>query len=309
MSDTAIRPTENGKAALMMVLGMSAFAVADSLIRLASLAPGGGATAGQILMLHGVFGTLLFGGWMLFTGRLPGSDLLRDRNVIARTLSDGLAAGCFITALTLMPVGQASAILQFQPLVVTLGAVIFLGEKVGPFRWGAILVGFIGVMIIMRPGMDDFDPAALLVLVAVLGLAGRDLLTRVTSLRHSTMALTVIVSFLLIWVGLALQLALWGADGMFELGSEAFAYTALSTVFALAGYFILTMALRIGEISFIAPYRYSRLVAAFLAAWLLLGERPDAVTVAGGLVVVLSGLFVIYRERGSRRRAGRPQAS
>ncbi len=129
-------------------------------------------------------------------------ELMKNPFVLARTLSDLVAATCFVTALTLMPVSDASAILQVQPLVVTMGAVLFLGERVGVYRWSAIFVGFIGVMIIIRPGTQGIDNASILVLLSVLGLSARDLFTRKLPTHMSTLTIVCFVSATLIPVGL-----------------------------------------------------------------------------------------------------------
>lgn len=279
-----------------MVLAMSGFAIGDALMKLASEGGTDGASVGQMLAFQGIFGLAFFGLLMRRSGDRLTRDLVFDRVVISRTVSDVVSAMAFITALTLMPVGNASAILQFQPIVVTLGAVVFLGEVVRWRRWSAIAVGFVGVMIIIRPGMDGFSSASFYVLIAVAGLTARDLLTRVLNPNHSTLAVSFFVSMAIIPAGLAMHLV--SGEGWFVAG-ERFLYLLISSWFVMGAYYALTQSLRVGEISVVAPYRYTRLVAAFLAAYVLLGERPDHLTLAGSGLVVAAGLFVLYRERTS----------
>lgn len=282
-----------------MVIAMTGFAVGDTLMKLASQGGEGGATAGQMLAFQGVVGILLFGFLMLRSGDRLSRDLITDKVVVWRTFSDIGSAAAFVTALTLMPVGNASAILQFQPIVVTLGAVLFLGETVRWRRWSAIAVGFVGVMIIIRPGTDGFTGASVYVLIAVAGLTVRDLLTRVLNPKHSTMAISFFVSIAIIPTGLLVQFV-GGFD--WYVSTDRFLYLLASSGFVMGAYYALTEALRVGEISTVAPYRYSRLVAAFLAAFLLLGERPDLPTLVGSGLVVAAGLFVLYRETVGRSR-------
>ncbi len=277
-----------------MVLAMSGFAVGDALMKLASEGGFDGASVGQMLAFQGLFGLGLFGLLMRRAGERLTRDLVFDRVVVSRTISDVVSAMAFITALTLMPVGNASAILQFQPIVVTIGAVVFLGETVRWRRWSAIALGFIGVMIIIRPGMQGFTSASFYVLIAVVGLTARDLLTRVLNPRHSTLAVSFFVCTAIIPAGLALHFVS-GSD--WHVSQDRFLYLLASSGFVMGAYYALTQSLRVGEISAVAPYRYTRLVAAFLAAYVLLGERPDHLTLAGSGLVVAAGLFVLYRER------------
>lgn len=289
-------PTNNLRAIGLMVIAMVGFAIGDTLIKLSSLGGTDGASAGQILVVQGVFGTLIFGTLMWRSGERLTKALVSDWLVIGRSISDIVAATCFITALTLMPVGNASAILQVQPIVVTLAAVLFLGEQVGWRRWLAIGIGFIGVIVVIRPGLDGFNPASGFVLAAVISLSVRDLLTRVLDPVHSTQSVAFLVSALLIPFG-ALVHFMSGADhGVAALPA---AYLVVSTVFVMGAYYSLTQSLRIGEISAVAPYRYSRLVAAFIAAFVLLGERPDNLTIIGSALVILAGLMVL---RGQTQR-------
>lgn len=288
--------TSNLRGIVLMVISMSGFAVGDALMKLASQGGVDGASVGQMLAFQGLFGLLAFGLLMRHAGDRITWDLVSDRAVVWRTISDIGSACAFVTALTLMPLGNASAILQFQPIVVTLGAVFFLGETVRWRRWSAIAGGFVGVMIIIRPGLDGFTSASFYVLVAVAGLTVRDLLTRVLNPKHSTLAISFFVSAAIIPAGLALHLVS-GSDWF--VSTDRFLYLLASSGFVMGAYYALTQSLRIGEISAVAPYRYTRLVAAFLAAYVLLGEKPDHLTLAGSGLVVAAGLFVLYRERSS----------
>lgn len=285
----------NLQAILLMVFAMSAFALADSLIRLASLGGTGSASAGQMLALQGVIGFVFFKILLIRRSQRITLELVGNPFVLARTLSDLLAATCFVTALTLMPVSDASAILQVQPLVVTMGAVLFLGEKVGIYRWSAILVGFLGVLIIVRPGMQGVDNASILVLLAILGLSARDLFTRKLPHHMSTLAIVCFVSATLVPVGYFLHY--FSQPGPFlAISPTVLAMAVISACSGMIGYYALTESMRIGEISVVAPYRYTRLVSAFLFAWLLLDEVPDFQTIAGSTIIIIAGISVLYRE-------------
>ena len=287
--------TTNGRAVLLMVLAMALFAGDDALLKLASSLPMG-TSAGEVIAFHGAFGVLIFGAMMLARGERLTRDLVTDPPVLWRTGGDVLAATAFVTALTMMELGNASAILQVQPLVVTLGAALLLKEHVGPRRRVAVLVGLLGVLVIIRPGLAGFTPVSGLVLVGVAGLAARDLSTRVVSSRHSTVALSTLVCLAIVPAGLALHLATTGAVPFATVGSHAIWILLAAGSLGNVGYWCVTQAARVGEVSAIAPFRYSRLVFAVLLGWLVFGEVPDGPMIVGSLLVVGAGAYALRRE-------------
>ena len=140
-----------------MVLAMAGFALEDTFIKFLAI----DLVVGQILAMMGLAGALIFGALSLWQGDgLFSSDLVR-KPVLMRNLGEMIGAFGYITALALVPLSTVAAILQATPLVVTLGAALFMGETVGWRRWAAIVVGFIGVLMIIRPGLDGFQPASL----------------------------------------------------------------------------------------------------------------------------------------------------
>ncbi|MDD8024289.1 MAG: DMT family transporter, partial [Paracoccaceae bacterium] len=165
---------ENIRGSVLMTLAMAAFAVEDTFIKRATT----GLAVGEVLILFGLGGMLCF---MVLT-RASGQPIWHPAVVSPLLL---MKAGFEVTGrlgytlgIALTPLSNASAILQATPLVVVAGAAIFFRERVGPRRWAAIGVGFIGVLVILRPGLDGFVPAALWTVIGLLGFAGRDLATR-----------------------------------------------------------------------------------------------------------------------------------
>ena len=176
---------ENLRGSLLMVAAMAGFALEDMFVK--ELARG--LPIGMVLALLGLGGSTIFGILAKIRGdRLISRDLLAGP-VLLRNFSELLGTMCFVSAIALTPLAQASAILQATPLAVTLGAALFLGEQVGWRRWSAILVGFIGVMIVIRPGTEGFSSLSLLAVAAVVGLAARDVATRRVAKSVSSMQL------------------------------------------------------------------------------------------------------------------------
>lgn len=279
----------NLRASLWMVVAMAGFAIEDAVIKhLAGQMP-----VGQIMLLLGLGGFAAFGLLLWPRGlRLFTAEALRGA-VLLRNLCEIVGAGGVVLAIALLPLATVTAILQAMPLVVTLGAALFLGEVVGWRRWGAILVGLAGVMIIIRPGAADFDPAALVAVVAVLGLAGRDLATRRVPVRVHSLQLAGWGFGMLVPAGLVLMLL--GAPPVSP-ATVQWLWLAAALAAGMLAYGALVAATRSGDIAATVPFRYSRLVFAMLIGLIFFGERPDGWTLAGSALVVGAGLFSFWRE-------------
>jgi drug/metabolite transporter (DMT)-like permease len=190
---------------------------------------------------------------------------------------------------------MTAALLQASPLVVVAGAALFLGEKVGWRRWASVLVGFVGVLVILEPWDAAFDPTGLLTVACVLVLAARDLSTRAIPARIGTFQVATWAYLGLVPAGAALMAGMgqgfvWPTPGQWAgLGG--------ALVSGLFGYYAVVAAMRLGEVSVVAPFRYTRLVFALAIAMVFLGERPSGSTLLGAAIVVGSGLYAFARAR------------
>ena len=287
----------NLRGGLLMILAMLGFAIEDMFIKLLA----GSLSVGAILVLLGLGGGIVFGALALARGDALWSRDLLHPMVLLRNGCEVLGTVGFVTAVALTPISSASAILQAIPLFVTAGAALFLGETVGWRRWLAVGVGFAGVLLILRPGLDAFEPASLFAVQGAVFLAGRDLATRgvpasVSSLQLSTYAFAVIVP-----TGMAV---LAFTDQSFAVPhGGAIALTVLTVVTGVLAYYTIVAATRIGDVSFVSPFRYSRLVFALVVGVTVFGERPDAFVLVGSAIVVGSGLYSFLRERRASNRA------
>jgi drug/metabolite transporter (DMT)-like permease len=286
---------ENLRGILLMIASMAGFAFEDMFVKLASAS----LPTGQILVMMGLVGTSIFAALAARQGKNPISPELFARAVVWRNLGEVVGTLGFITAISLAPLSTASAILQATPLAVTLGAALVLGETVGWRRWSAIVVGFTGVMMVVRPGMEGFQPASLWAVLAVIGMSVRDLATRRVPPTISTMQLAAWGFLAVTILGAGMMLALGGnvVPGIAELSLIG---GALS--FGVAAYWAVIAAMRLGEISVIAPFRYTRLVFALILGTSVFGERPDLWTLSGAMLIIGSGLYSVARERIRARR-------
>jgi drug/metabolite transporter (DMT)-like permease len=284
--------TDNIKGSLLMIAAMALFAIEDMFIKLA----GAVLPSGQIVFVLGAFGAPVFivlarrQGLRIFT-----KDALHPA-VLLRNLGEMLGTLGFIIALAALPLALVLAVMQAMPLVVTMGAALFLGERVGWRRWGAILVGFCGVLLVIRPGMEGFDPTALWLILAVLGMGARDLVSRAIPARLNNAQVSA-------W-GL-LSVALLGALMMIEGGAVAVdlvsaAWLGGGIIFGTAGYWAITAAARTGEVSVVAPFRYVRLIFAMTIGLFVFAEVPDTLTLIGAAIIVTSGLYAFMRERARK---------
>lgn len=284
---------DNLRGSLFMVLAMACFSIEDAFIKAAAKT----VPLGEILFLFGFFGTAIFILLTLRRGEKIFHPAILSRPIFIRTICEITGRLFFSISLVLIPLSTLSAILQATPLIVVMGAAIFFGEKVGWRRWSAILIGLIGVLMIIRPGLEGFQAASLFAVLGTLGFAGRDLATRAAPKVLSNMQLGVYGFFILMPTGLIILFfndetanLVWpsGLASLQILGTIIFGFTA---------YYSLTVAMRIGEVSVITPFRYTRLVFALLIGVTLFGERPDALTLLGSAIVISGGIYTLLRNR------------
>jgi drug/metabolite transporter (DMT)-like permease len=200
----------------------------------------------------------------------------------------------FFYGLSRMPLVNALTIAFTAPLFVTGLSVPFLGEHVGWRRWLAVIVGFIGVLIVLRPGQGMFTPAAIGVIIAALCYAGLALTARKLAATESSFSLAVYVvtgPFLVSSSLLPGHFTMPTAGGWF-LFVLAGLCSALAWVGIVGGY-------RRAPPAMLAPFEYTALIGAAIAGYLIWDEVPDVWVITGGLVIIASGLFIVYREIGN----------
>ncbi|MDB4057316.1 DMT family transporter [Candidatus Thioglobus sp.] len=205
----------------------------------------------------------------------------------------------FLTALKHMPLANVTAILQALPLAITMAAALFLAEPVGWRRWSAILVGFVGVLIVVRPGLEGFNIYSLSAFMAIIFLTVREISTR--KLKSEVPTITVVLSTA---VGSALF------AGIMMIGSEWDTVSAVSwllilgaAVAILIATLLSVMAMRIGDIGFVSPFRYTSMLGAIGLGILMFGDWPDQPTLVGTLIIVSTGIYTFNREQKVSRKA------
>ncbi len=283
----AAQRRDNLRGALFMIASMAGFAVEDALFKSVtrSLQPG------FATLLFGLCGFVLFALWSL-AGReaLLTRDMLRPR-LLTRSGFEIAGRLFFALALAYAPLAVTSAILQATPLVVIASAAIWFGAKVRATHWLAIGLGFLGVLLVIRPTPAEFDATALFAVAASIGFAGRDLATRMSPPAITARQLGLLGFAVVTAAGAVLML--WD-EGPFRLpGASEALHLALTGLVGVFAYQSLTWAMRTGDVAIVTPFRYSRLLFALLFAVLLFGEDPELWTVVGMVLIVGTGLFAL----------------
>ncbi|KRR25318.1 hypothetical protein CQ14_09980 [Bradyrhizobium lablabi] len=280
----------NVRGSLLMAVSMAAFTVVDTITKAVSSEM----NIGQVMLVRGLFAILLVAAFAYQQGALRPLRTLMLGPVALRVLGEIGGTISFMTALVHLPLANTSAILQALPLAITLGAAVIFREPVGWRRWSAIAAGFIGVLIIVRPGLAGFSQFSLLALVAVAFCALRDLATRRIPAKIPSLFITLLTAVTVTTAGGVILVPL---GGWTPPSTGALGLMALAAVLLLIGYQCIIMALRTGDISAVAPFRYSALLWAMMLGYLVFGDVPDAMMVTGASIIVASGLYAFYRER------------
>ena len=280
----------NTLGALLMMASMASFTLNDTLIKLTD----GAVPLMQLLVIRGVLSSVMIVALARWLGRIHFRIGRQDWGLIAlRSLAEVGAAYFFITALLNMPLANVTAILQVLPLTVAVGAALFFREPLGWRRMSAIMLGFLGMLLIVRPGPEGFSLWSVYALIAVLCVTVRDLATRRLSPDVPSMTVTLVAALtVMAFAGAASTTTEW-----VPLDTRLTLLICGASVFIIGGYFFSVQVMRVGEISFIAPFRYTGLVWALVLGWLVFGDWPSSLTLVGAAIVVATGLFTLYRER------------
>jgi drug/metabolite transporter (DMT)-like permease len=284
--------TKNG--ILLLTIAMLFFAIEDTFIKLLT----GRFSQWQIIAMLGLGGSLVFGVFASLKGRINFRDILTSKVLFARSIAEAAAAAAYVISLSKVDLLVTAAVFQATPLAITFGAAVFLKEDVGWRRWSAIIVGFIGVLIIIRPGLDGFQPASLWSLVAVAAVAARDLLTRSIPSSIPSTSVAFFAFFTLMVIGGPLAIS---TGGFQPLSGNSLVFVPLAVLFGTGGYYAIVAAMRSGDVSAIMPFRYTRLIFSIMLGMLVFSESLDLMTVVGSFIIIVTGLFTFWRERIRQR--------
>ncbi len=280
---------ENVRGIALMILAMATFTSFDALVKYTAT----GLPTGLVILTYSVLASLVFFALTKTKGEAIFSKNARHPAVIGRCVLELLTSMTVVIAVTRIDLSVLAAVLQATPITMTLGAVILFGEKVGWRRWSMILLGFTGILIIVRPFGADFDANVLIAFVAMLFQAMRDLLSRRVPQTIGNLQLATLGTMATLPSGFIL-LALNGSPETLDL-TLIWSIPVL-LVLGTVGYLCITASVRLGDVSVVLPFRYTRLIFAIAIGMVFFAERPDLWTWIGATLVVGSGLYTLYRE-------------
>ena len=281
---------KNSKGILLMLISMAAFAVGDTFVKI----------SGSFLSPSQIMFFLITGGLIIFTLiALSKGEKLRDRRafspiLLIRYSAEMLGLVAMIMGLTKIPLSVVGTVTQASPILVAAGAVIFFKEVVSWRRWSSIIIGFFGVVLVIQPTGQSLDYVVIWPVVALVAFSVRDLVTRLTpsdipSASIATFTMIAAFPFTVAW-------AFFTGQKFFPPGIE-WAIVAGMIILGSIGYLLLITSLRIGDLSAIMPFRYSRIVFLLILGVLVFGERPTLSMLSGSALILISGLYIMWRER------------
>lgn len=276
------------RAGLLMVCAMGSFVFNDTIVKIV----GTHLPVGELIALRGIMAVAILTAICASQGLLPDLSKIRQKNVLMRSTCDLFATISFVTALVHMPIANLTSVMQAVPLAVALLSMVFLGEEVGWRRMIAIVGGFIGVLLIVKPSVSSFDLYELLALAIVFFVAVRDLLTKTIPARIPVFVVALANAGFVTMGGVVLMLfqgAVWPEP--WEVGM-----LALAACFLSSGYLLMVATLRLGELTATAPFRYSVMLFAIMSGILVFGEFPDWIAILGMALIVVCGLYAAHRE-------------
>lgn len=262
-------------------------------------------STGQVVVVRGVVALVLLAGILFWTREYRRLPAAMHPTILLRAFCETIASILFLTALAQLPLANISAILLTIPLATTAAAALFFGEQVGIRRWSAIVVGFIGVMAIVRPGLEGFTFYSLFALGAVIGASARDLITRRIPVGAPLWGVT-FTTMLMSWIG-------GGMLGLTEswgpVSTNNMLLLALAALFLTIAQYMIVIAMNNGEISVVSSFRYISMPISLFYGYLFYRDVPDLQTWIGIALILGAGIYTIFRERTVARIRKRAKAA
>lgn len=286
---------QNLRAIGYMVLAMGAFVGTDTLMKATSSEM----PLGQMMAIRGIMSCLIMLPIVASSCGLATPFKVYSWPILIRNIAEVGAVFTFLSALFRLPMANISGVLQVVPLTITAAAALILREHVGWRRWTASGVGLIGVLFIIQPGTAEFSIWYLVALGAVLCVTARDLATRFIAKTTPSLAITFITAIVTTLAGCGLAMTeAWVAPTL-----PAILQLTGASFFVLVAYYSIIEAMRGGDVSAVAPFRYTVVLWATLLGYIVFGEVPTSSTIIGSAIVISAGLYTLHRERIAARQS------
>ena len=277
---------------ILMMGGQLSFSLNDSFVKLAVIEIGIDTSIFSIIFTRGSITTILLGLYLIIFEKKNLFAILKIKKFHIRGLYEVLTAIFFFTALIYLPISEVYTLLMTNPFFVTIFAFLFLKEKVGIRRWGAVIIGFIGVLVVINPQNFSFNYLFILPIISAIFLTIRDIATKTLATRTNNVEITFITALLITFFA--------GVGSIFfgyEVTFNQTRYILISSVFVLFGYLFSVMTVFYAPLSLTASARYSVIIFGIVLGYLILGEIPNINMIFGAIIIASSGLFIIKREK------------
>ena len=275
-----------------MIISQLSFAINDSVVKLIVQESNSTTSILNVIFIRGLITTFIIYLYLSLVEGKKITKIVKNLNYHKRGIFEVLTAFCFLTALVLLPMAEVYTLLMTNPFFVTIFAFFFLKEKVGFKRWCAVLVGFIGVIIVINPTNFTFNPLFILPILAAIFLTIRDVRTKNIATKSNSFEIIFITSLLITFFS--------GIGSLFiefNLESNSLIKIIISSFFLTVAYIFSVLTVFYAPLSLTASSRYSVIIFGIIFGYLILGEVPNYTMLSGALVISLSGLFVIKRQK------------
>lgn len=277
---------------IIMMAGQLSFSLNDSFVKLAVIEIGIDTSIFSIIFTRGSITTILLGLYLIIFEKKNLIRILKIKKFHIRGLYEVLTAIFFFTALIYLPISEVYTLLMTNPFFVTIFAFLFLKEKVGIRRWGAVIVGFIGVLVVINPQNFSFNYLFILPIISAIFLTIRDIATKSLATKTNSVEITFITA-LLITMFAGIGSIIFG----YEVTLNQTRYILISSVFVLFGYLFSVMTVFYAPLSLTASARYSVIIFGIILGYFILDEVPNINMIFGAIIIASSGLFIIKREK------------
>ena len=277
---------------ILMMAGQLSFSINDSFVKLAVKEININSSIFSVIFSRGVIATILLGLYLYFIEKKNLIKIISIKSFHVRGLYEVLTALFFFIALVFLPISEVYTLLMTNPFFVTIFAFLFLKEKVGIRRWSAVFLGFIGVVVVINPKNVDFNFLFILPIISAIFLTIRDIATKSLATKTNNVEITFITA-LLITIFAGIGSLFFG----YHVTINQIPHLCISSIFVLFGYLFSVMTVFYAPLSLTASARYSVIIFGIILGYFILGEIPTSNMIIGALIITLSGLFVIKRQK------------
>lgn len=280
------------KGIVFMLLASLSFSISDTFIKYTVKQTGNDLSLFNIIFVRGIFTSLLILISIFFFGKINLKKLFNDKRSYVRGIFEVMAAFCFLSSLILMPMADVYSLLNTAPLIITATGAIFLKEQVGMRRWTAVILGFIGVLIVINPGNLKFGYFFILPIMTAIFLTLRDVVTK--GYKDSSNSLEIIfITSLLVTIAFGITSIFFP----FHINYNIIFYISFSSIALTLAYLFSVLTILYAPISLTSSVRYSVIVFGIVLGYIFFNEIPSINMIVGAIIISLSGLFLIKRQK------------